>query len=847
MKTPGLAAWLAWGAGASLAPAGASGVLQPYEPDAWTLHLWHLDEPAPPFRDAVPRGGADLLGLLNGATAGQESLPGLGRSVSTAGIAGGERGEPGLRGGLILAAPALADGMDDDVPVNFGIAGEDGAFTYEAIIKLDVLPEDSGQWAMSLVSMDNDEFGARIFNFRIESSGLLVFLPLQPEDGGAALAAIPTEGPHAINTSDWFHVAVSYDGREGAPNNTRLYWTCLGSDPGQAHAIGGGSLTADLVAAPADFAIGNEARTIHGNGEAEPLVGMIDEVRMSSIARHPSDYLFVPAEQRRGPLDAGPDDPASRPLSVGIEGMWLDGSRVENFSRPDLSLPPGLHRIDFAFGVPGEGFLRNPVRTRYRLRGVEERWIEGEEGMVMSWEILDAAGREISLLQFPFHGRSQGWRTGIEDSVFTRNRAPVHLPEDARRLRITLSSEPPDTTGTLAVDNIGLSWGGQTLDWWANPGFEEGAELLDPARVPDGWQRGGSAPAIARTLPNGDGVALALIDGDQAATGSWTCEQELPAIPAGGLTVVAAWDELYSIVGGNSHRASFLNVPAGEYVFEVVASTTGERSVATHASLSFAVRARLYERPSFWALMAALVVGSIALGVVADLRRRQTGNLAALKVRSALAEERSRIARDMHDDLGTRMTRLTMNAALAERDLARDPDAARRRLGTLSSIARDLVTSLDGLVWSIDPANDTLDKFADRLVRLADEVLEGSAVRCRREIPPVLPGWPMRAAARHHLFLAVKEALHNVLKHAGPCAVTLSLVLDDEKLVLGIVDDGRGFDLADVSRGNGLNNLIKRMEAIGGHCVIDSTPGQGSRVVLACPVAALRRNSPRNS
>lgn len=824
-----------------LAGAAHAQYFDPYEADEWTLHLWHLDEEGPPFHDEVPFEGTKLLGLLNHASAGEESLPGLGNSVSTSGAAGGERGSEFLRGGILLAAAELADGVEDDVPVNFGIVGEDGAFTYEAVIRLDALPGDTGQWAMSLISMDNEDSGTRLFNFRIESSGLLVFIPLEPEVGGAALAAIPTEGPHAINTADWFHVAVAYDGLEGVPENIRLYWTRLDAQRGEAHQIGSGTLMADMIPASADFAIGNEARTVEGNREAEPLVGQIDEVRISSVARDPTDYLFVPPRFRRNPSMSGHLLPPDGPLVVEIEGMWLDGEPIEFRGRDRLVMPPGLHRVDFDFGV-SDGYARVPVRTRYRLQGLEDRWFEGSSGMMMRWEILDAEGRELSLLQFPFEGRSVGWRTGIEDSDFGYRREPIHLPEKARRLRISLSSEAVGTTGTLVVDNIGLMWGGVSLGWWANSGFEEGTEVGSPAGVPAGWTRGGSAPAIARMLPRGEGAALALIDGDQAAAGIWTCEQVLPSVPAGGLTLVAEWEELFRIQGGNSNRASFLNVPAGDYVFEVAASTTGQQGLAARAGIAFEVRSRFNERPSFWAVMAALLVASISLGIFADLRRRQMRKLAALRVQNALAEDRARIARDMHDDLGTRITRLTMNVALAERDLGRDPDAARKRLGNLSAMTRDLVTSMDGLVWSIDPANDSLGKFADRLSSLGDEVLEGSGIRCLKDFPPELPDWPMREAGRHHLFLATKEALHNALKHASPETVRLSLSLGDGQLTVAVEDNGRGFDPQDAASGNGLGNLTDRLERLEGSCEIDSRPGQGTRVSFTCPLTVLRRD-----
>lgn len=819
----------------------ASAEFTPYDPDEWTLHLWHLDEGGAPFQDTGSK-GRPLLGLLNEAEAGKEAAAGLGRSVSMAGIASGERGTPELRGGILLAATQLHEGEVDDVRSDFGIAGEDGAFTYEAVVRFDVLPAESPQWAMSVISMDNDGDLPRLFNFRVEASNLLAFIPLQEGVEGAALGAIPTEGPHGINTEDWFHVAVTYDGREGAFENLNLYWTRLGPGLQAAHRIGSGTLSADLVPVPADFALGNEARTIWGNGESEPLVGRIDEVRISSVARDPTDFFFVDPERRRGPSEVGPAAPAGPP-SIRLAGVQVDGRPLGGFGpeRPAV-LPPGQHRVDFDFRLvdPPPG---SRAQLRYRLKGVDDRWLSGQRGMLISWEVLDAEGRDLSLHQAPVLGSSVGWSVGWENSEFTRRYEPIHLPPGARFLRLSVSSGVLDTTGSLAIDNISFSTGSELLDWWENPGFEEGEEIGLPGGTPRFWERDGSAPAIARMIPRGDGAALALIDGDQAASARWTCMQALPPIPAEGMTMVAKWDECYRVFAGVSNRATFLNVPPGQYEFQVAAVGGEEDVEAAYLSQRITVRAPIYANPVFWAVLAALVVGSIVLGVFADLRRRQTRKLADLRVRTALAEDRARIARDMHDDLGTRLTRLSMNVAMAERDLVRDAGAVPSRLERLGALSRDLVTSMDALVWVVDPANDKLDQFAARLAGLGEEVLEGSAIRLVLDFPEIIPDWTVRSAPRHHLFLGVKEALHNVLKHAGPCTALLSFRLRDQILRIAIEDDGCGFETGAEDEGNGLKNLVARLEQLGGSCSITSEPGAGTKVVFECPLEALQRSS----
>ena len=193
----------------------------------------------------------------------------------------------------------------------------------------------------------------------------------------------------------------------------------------------------------------------------------------------------------------------------------------------------------------------------------------------------------------------------------------------------------------------------------------------------------------------------------------------------------------------------------------------------------------------------------------------------------------------MHDDLGTRVTVLNLTAALARRDWEKDPAKAQRHLAKMTGAARELVSAMDDLVWAVDPAHDTLDQLGSHLTRLADEMFRDSPVRCRLDIPAELPPRPLGAEYRHHIALAVKESLHNVLQHAGPCEVFLSLGLEDETLAIMIRDTGRGFDPRSHPDGHGLGNTAGRIREIGGSYALDSSPGHGTSIVLICRLPEL--------
>jgi signal transduction histidine kinase len=201
-----------------------------------------------------------------------------------------------------------------------------------------------------------------------------------------------------------------------------------------------------------------------------------------------------------------------------------------------------------------------------------------------------------------------------------------------------------------------------------------------------------------------------------------------------------------------------------------------------------------------------------------------------------LERDRTRIARDMHDDLGTRITVLTASASIARNEIERNPEKTRNHLDIVTRAARELVVAMDGLVWAVDPVHDSLDQFASHLTRMAEEIFRDSAIRVRLNIPPELPAIHLASHYRHHLALATKESLHNILKHAGRCEVHLSLHYDGSRIVIEIRDTGCGFESESGGAGHGLDNLSARLTELGGTCKITSTPGHGTNIRFTCPL-----------
>ncbi|HEV2456048.1 MAG TPA: sensor histidine kinase, partial [Verrucomicrobiae bacterium] len=261
-------------------------------------------------------------------------------------------------------------------------------------------------------------------------------------------------------------------------------------------------------------------------------------------------------------------------------------------------------------------------------------------------------------------------------------------------------------------------------------------------------------------------------------------------------------------------------------------------------------------RPPWWTVRRALaLVGGMVLVMLIGLLwirelRRQVGDrtrqLAAeiqlrerVESRHALEQERARIARDLHDDLGANLTQIVF---LSERvEVARhDGQEGKPWFNLIPATAQRTIQSLDEIVWAINPQHDSLESLANYLSQFAQQHLTLAQIRCVLDVPTVLPPVPLSAEVRHNLLLVAREALQNVVTHARATEVRLVLQLTDDCLRLTISDNGKGFDPDLVSaHGNGLKNMRQRIQSIGGQLEITSASGLGSNISFSVPRAAL--------
>ena len=208
--------------------------------------------------------------------------------------------------------------------------------------------------------------------------------------------------------------------------------------------------------------------------------------------------------------------------------------------------------------------------------------------------------------------------------------------------------------------------------------------------------------------------------------------------------------------------------------------------------------------------------------------------LRRLAVKESQEKERRRIAQDLHDDLGSGLTEIIQLGDMSPLD-CRTLEEWQQRVKVIAQKTRDLVTTVDEIVWTVNPRNDAIPNLAGYLSDYAQEFFRVSPIHCRLEIAGELPVVTVSAMVRHHFFLAFKEVLNNVARHSRATEVWVQISCEAGRFTVRVRDNGVGFDPATVRAGNGLANLQSRFEQIGGRVKTESTPGAGTTVEFILP------------
>lgn len=278
----------------------------------------------------------------------------------------------------------------------------------------------------------------------------------------------------------------------------------------------------------------------------------------------------------------------------------------------------------------------------------------------------------------------------------------------------------------------------------------------------------------------------------------------------------------------------YTNLDPGEYRFRIRACNNHGHWGDIEESLTFSLAPFFYQTWWFYTLCACLVLG-IASGIQA-IRLNIQRRILQFEKQHALERERARIAKDMHDDLGARLTHLGLVSELVESPGFNSSERAGNRLPKVSALARDAVRSLDEIVWAVSPKKNSLDQLAGYLAQTAQDMIMPSGLSFDLRMPPNIPAIPLTTELRHNVFLVCKEAVNNAIKHSGGARIGLTLAFDQQGGRLAITDDGHGFQMQEAEGlGNGLANMRKRAESVNASFHLESAPHYGTRIEIHFP------------
>jgi signal transduction histidine kinase/ligand-binding sensor domain-containing protein len=287
-------------------------------------------------------------------------------------------------------------------------------------------------------------------------------------------------------------------------------------------------------------------------------------------------------------------------------------------------------------------------------------------------------------------------------------------------------------------------------------------------------------------------------------------------------------------------KAVYRHVPPGRYVFHVIACNSDSVWSADNGLVAVIVEPFFYQTAWFRIGAGLLIAGGLSVALVTGSRRRMRRRMDKLERQHELERERSRIAQDLHDDLGAGLTEISLLGGLLQNP-SRFSERKQEALQRIVQRCHDLVVALDEIVWAVNPRNDSANSLGSYLCRYAQGFFEPTEIRCRLELQEAKPDHPFRSEQRHNLFLAFKEALTNIVKHSKATGVGIKISFEKEdRLVICIEDNGCGLPplSKNTDGADGLNNLKQRMARIGGECEIVNRQSGGVSIRLSLPLVA---------
>jgi len=529
--------------------------------------------------------------------------------------------------------------------------------------------------------------------------------------------------------------------------------------------------------------------------------------------------------------------------SLGITSVSVAGRPVPLQGYDEVNLGAYPENIIFSFKLNAYPEPAH-VRLRFQLQGFENDWHEGGPQMFLAVRFYNDSGDQVDQDSFTVQHESAGWNGSLSNSSLTHRRETLTVPPLATRMMIVISSAgPPATEGVYVVANLMVSKStgkSSAVELLRSP-FNEQPDESGMNQAPNGWMRDGNHASMAKIVSVGHDSAtkaFAILDDDVASHAEWRNTWAFAPKVTPGDNLVIEWNEMYSMGVGDLRIAAYSQLMPGTYKLDVQAVNIFGTPTGTDAFLKIIVPQPFWKMPWFWGIIAfgftLMMLGVGRYMVWHKMRREMLG----LKHQQELERERLRIAHDIHDDLGARVTKISLLSAMSQKNPAL-PESARDDFIQISKMSRELVSALYETVWTVNPANDNLEALGNYLCQMVNQLCGGMQLRCRFHMQDLPREIEVSSQTRHNISLAVKEAVHNVIKHADASEVSVYMTLIENVLTVSVQDNGRGFRPSDKLAGNGLTNMKQRLEDIGGSYLIESELGKGTSVYMRWPVKSI--------
>jgi signal transduction histidine kinase len=271
---------------------------------------------------------------------------------------------------------------------------------------------------------------------------------------------------------------------------------------------------------------------------------------------------------------------------------------------------------------------------------------------------------------------------------------------------------------------------------------------------------------------------------------------------------------------------TYARLSSGRYRFLVRALTVDGATSAQPAFLSFTILSPIWQRWWFLTLAGLFMAGVTYIG-----HRYRVNHLLELE------RVRTRIATDLHDDIGASLSQIAILSEVVRQKVGEDQRAVTDQLSQITTTSSELMDTMSDIIWAVDPHRDRVTDLTKRMRRFASDVLTSRNIEFEFIVPDTRHDLNLGADVRRQIFLVCKESINNIVRHSACSRVHIEFRVNKDLLILVMRDNGRGFETAHESDGHGLLSMRQRAKEMGGDLDITSQPGKGATVTLSMPIS----------